>query len=235
MKIYQTTVAFYIGLASITSSYLSDIAVDAKKSSRKKEKNRVTRQAFRVTTDFDNEVLTVIAAESFNPSTGLPVPSAIGTKSYLKGNVYIADDNNKLASDGFAYGDPTLALGDYPEPNDDNYFLQECTITNQNDEGSSGQCSVTLCAGEDFFGFPNCAYLFYSGVVKPYVNNEALGFVFKATVIGGSGDFLGMIGEAKISVTETEPSLADPTLLDIEINTIATISEKQIADIEKFK
>jgi len=225
MKIYQTTVAFYIGLASITSSYLSDIAVDAKKSSRKKEKNRVTRQAFRVTTDFDNEVLTVIAAESFNPSTGLPVPSAIGTKSYLKGNVYIADDNNKLA----------FFTGVYPQSNDDNYFLQECTLTNQNLEGSWGQCSFTLCAGVDVSGFANCAYLFYSGVVKPYVNNEALGFVFKATVIGGSGDFLGMIGEAKISVTETEPSLADPTLLDIEINTIATISEKKFADIEKFK
>jgi len=224
MKIYQTTVAFYIGLASITSSYLSDIAVDAKKSSRKKEKNRVTRQAFRVTTDFDNEVLTVIAAESFNPSTGL-LPSAIGTKSYLKGNVYIADDNNKLA----------FFTGVYSESNDDNYFLQECTLTNQNLEGSWGQCSFTLCAGVDVAGFANCAYLFYSGVVKPYANNEALGFVFKATVIGGSGDFLGMIGEAKISVTETAPSLADPTLLDIEINTIATISGKKIADIEKFK
>jgi hypothetical protein len=57
MKVYQSAVAFYIGLASITSTYLSDVVEASPKDEKKTKKStknndttpssRVTKQKFR--------------------------------------------------------------------------------------------------------------------------------------------------------------------------------------------
>ena len=53
LKVYQSAVTFYIGLASITTSYLSDVVVDASPKDGKTKKkslpsSRVTKQQFQV-------------------------------------------------------------------------------------------------------------------------------------------------------------------------------------------
>jgi hypothetical protein len=57
VTIYQSTITFYIGLASITSSYLSDVVVDASPKDGKTRKkslpsSHVTKQQFRVFVPF---------------------------------------------------------------------------------------------------------------------------------------------------------------------------------------